>query len=487
MKIAHISDTHFSQINKKSFERAIKTINDSSVDFVVHTGDIVNRGYIEEYEEAIQQFSRLEKPIIYLPGNHDGRNVGLKLFENVIGPLEGVKEGKHYVVIYLNSVIPDMNEGRISNSSFQWLKRMLRKHVDKKIKIVCFHHHLIPIPNTGRERNVLFNSGDILDLLVRYGVDLVLTGHKHYPNVYKVEDLVIVNAGTMCNVKTRLGDTNSFNIIEVDDTIKVQTVRPEGVKEREYKREKERIYKLESNPLFRIVQIAGTFIDDSDIFNKKKFLNAFKKIKMLDPDFIVHCGDIVDEGLRKNYRLAKEYFNLPIFFVPGPRDINYLGYRLFPKYFEFVGTHLTKNIAFKFLNTCQYDSSIGVVGKGELDRIKQFSRIDSPFKAIVLHHNLLPIENTREKGLLEDAGDVLHELTRLKIDLVLTGHSSHPSARKIESTLVVNANALSCKRQRSLFGNSFNVIDVYRNFIYVSEIQSLSGSRHVLGMWQRKE
>ncbi|MEA1994452.1 MAG: metallophosphoesterase [Euryarchaeota archaeon] len=485
MKIAHISDTHFSNIDRESFDNFIKKINSSNVEFVVHTGDIVSRGYLEEYEEAIQSFTRLKKPIIYVPGNHDGRNVGLELFKNLIGPLRGVREDDNYVVIYLNSVIPDMNGGRISNSSFLWLKRTLMRYIDKEIKIVGFHHHLIPVPHTGRERNVLFNAGDVLNLLIRYGVTLVLNGHKHYPNVYKIEDLVISNAGTMCSLKTRLGDTNSFNVIEINDKVKVQTIRPDKVRERTYKRKKERIYNLKSKSLFKIVQITGTFIDDNDVFNEKMFLNALKKIKTLDPDYVIHCGDIVNEGMRKNYDLASEYFNLPIFFIPGPRDINYLGYKLFPKHFEPVETYIADKIAFKFLNTCQYDSHKGVVGRDERDRIKQFSKTAPPFKTIALHHNLLPIENTRERGLLEDAGDVLHELTRLKIDLVLTGHSSHPSARKIEDTLIVNANSLSCKRQRSLFGNSFNVIDVYKDFIYVSEIQSLSGSRHVLGIWKR--
>ena len=486
MKIAHISDTHFPHIIKESFDRTVEMINNSDVDFVIHTGDLVDRGYLREYEEAIKAFSMVKKPIIFVPGNHDGKNVGLKLFENLIGPLSGVKEGKDYVILYLNSVIPDMNEGRISNSSFLWLKEKLRKYIDKRIKIVSFHHHLVPVPNTGRERNVLFNSGDVIDILIKYGVNLVLSGHKHYPNIYQLEDLLIVNAGTMCSVKTRLGDKNSFNIIEIDDKIRVKTLRMDEIRERVYTRKKERIYNVESEKLFRIVQIAGTFIDETDIFNKKMFLNAFKKIEELNPDFIVHCGDIVNEGLSKNYALASKYFNLPIFFVPGPRDINYLGYNLFPKYFGLKERHITKKVAFKFLNSSQYDSDVGVVGRGQLNKIKQFSRNLSEFKIVVLHHNLLPIENTREKGLLEDAGDVLYELTRLKIDLVLTGHSSHPSARKIEDTLIVNANSLSCKKQRSLFGNSFNVIDVYKDFIYVSEIQSLSGSRHVLGIWKRK-
>ncbi len=29
-------------------------------------------------------------------------------------------------------------------------------------KIITFHHHLLPIPQTGRERNILLDAGDLL-------------------------------------------------------------------------------------------------------------------------------------------------------------------------------------------------------------------------------------------------------------------------------------------------------------------------------------
>lgn len=60
MKIAHISDTHFPQIIKESFDRSIEKINNSDIEFVIHTGDLVDRGYLREYEEAIQSFSKLK-------------------------------------------------------------------------------------------------------------------------------------------------------------------------------------------------------------------------------------------------------------------------------------------------------------------------------------------------------------------------------------------------------------------------------------------
>jgi predicted phosphodiesterase len=72
-----------------------------------------------------------------------------------------------------------------------------------------------------------------------------------------------------------------------------------------------------------------------------------------------------------------------------------------------------------------------------------------------------------------------------KVDLVLTGTSSHPYATKVGDTVIVNANSISSAYQRSLRGNSFNLIDIYDGAISVSEINSLWGKRHLLGIWER--
>ncbi|GAH57404.1 unnamed protein product, partial [marine sediment metagenome] len=64
---------------------------------------------------------------------------------------------------------------------------------------MCFHHQLIPIPNTGKERSAIDDSGDMLKMLLETKADLVLNGHRHTSNLYTVssseKDLFIFNAG----------------------------------------------------------------------------------------------------------------------------------------------------------------------------------------------------------------------------------------------------------------------------------------------------
>ena len=74
------------------------------------------------------------------------------------------------------------------------VKWLSNKIPSDKFTIVTFHHHLLPIPQTGRERNILLDSGDTLKLLVGHKVNLVLNGHKHVSNSWKVENMVILNS-----------------------------------------------------------------------------------------------------------------------------------------------------------------------------------------------------------------------------------------------------------------------------------------------------
>jgi 3',5'-cyclic-AMP phosphodiesterase len=56
-----------------------------------------------------------------------------------------------------------------------------------------------------------------LERLTEAGVDLVLSGHKHIPYSWRLENMLIVNAGTASTLRLR-GDTRPcYNVIEVDD------------------------------------------------------------------------------------------------------------------------------------------------------------------------------------------------------------------------------------------------------------------------------
>ncbi|KXB05433.1 hypothetical protein AKJ51_05045 [candidate division MSBL1 archaeon SCGC-AAA382A20] len=503
MKIFHISDTHISDdkhFNKNALEKALRELNSGPYDIVIHSGDVTESGRLEQYRKAEKLFKGIDIPFVVIPGNHDKRSGGFSLYQEYIGEANGVKEGGDSVIIYVDTGVPDANIGRVGMSKFEMIRDNLHKYQKKSIKIVNVHHHILPVPRAGRERNVLSNAGDLLELFLKMDVDLVLSGHRHYPNVHKIEDTVIVNAGTVSGRKTRHGEANSYNVIEIDESeIKVTTQRMKSSREvNSFPRKESKVFYDFGEREFRIVQVSNTFISsltESRLPNTTKFkhthyTNAVDSINNIEADLVVHCGGIVEEGISRNYELADEYLSRiepPIVYTPAGRDINYLGYHLFQEYFGNLDqSYAEDDIFLQGVSSAQYDSPVGIVGDTERKELfKKMNEREETFKGLFLHHNVVPIPHSREKGLLEDSGDILRKVVDENIDLVLTGTSSHPFAAKVGNTLVSNVNALSSVYQRSRYGNSFNLVDVYNNAIVISEINSLWGNRRLLGIWKR--
>jgi Icc protein len=98
------------------------------------------------------------------------------------------------------------------------MEEELRKSKNKNYyKIIALHHHIIPVPKTGRERNVLTDAGDILKSLIDGDADIVLSGHKHVPHVWLLEKTAFVTAGTVSSLKLRGKDISSFNTVDIQD------------------------------------------------------------------------------------------------------------------------------------------------------------------------------------------------------------------------------------------------------------------------------
>ena len=496
MLIAHISDTHITNevaFKSYAYDLIANEINTRPFDLVIHTGDVTNNGLREEYEHASYLLKKIEKPLIVAPGNHDARNVGYELFEKYIGPLIGVYEFKDGVIIWLDSTIPDLSDGRVGGYKFKWLKAKLEEYSHKKIKIVAAHHHLVPLPDTGRERNVLFNAGDVLDLLLSHDVTLYMCGHKHVPNVYRVEDLVVDNAGCASCRKTRKGDVNSYNIVKITkDKVKVVIRRLTGdEEEKEHKPIRPKIFIPRGRRLLRIVHVSESNVSDRVYFRKRTLENAIRAInEKYKPDIVVHCGDVVEKGIERYFEMALEYYEkvkAEKIIVPGHNDISYLGYELFKEYFGEPEIVERGDFVFIPILSAQYETQIGVVGRtGQKMLSRLLDDFEEKFRIIVMHHNLVPVPGVREIGYLEDAGNVLKIITDKKTELTLTGHGGNSNAVKVEKSPIINAGSISWELHRNPFGNSFNVIDIYEDMIVAFEIQATWGSRKLLGMWKIK-
>jgi 3',5'-cyclic AMP phosphodiesterase CpdA len=208
---------------------------------------------------------------VVIPGNHDSKNVGYLHFVDSFGPgdvpgkgdrvlhLTGRLEpgdgeggGAAVTLVAMDSTKPDLAEGEIGRERYSWIRQQFTAPAD--LRIFALHHHLVPVPGTGRERNTVWDSGDVLALLGETGVDMVLSGHKHVPFVWLLNDVLVVNSGTVSSHRLRGYVRPSYNLLEVTRDRIVVTLRYPGTGERHAADLDRRAMRLHPNP-----ELAGMF------------------------------------------------------------------------------------------------------------------------------------------------------------------------------------------------------------------------------------
>jgi 3',5'-cyclic AMP phosphodiesterase CpdA len=186
--------------------------------------------------------SRIEPPMIVIPGNHDYRNVGYIHFQSRFGkgfrryrcPFDPPRAehlgASGFTVVGVDAAVPDLNEGNIGMENYPWIREQFDQPDD--IRIFTIHHHLVSIPGTGRERNIITDAGDLLAELTRLDVDLVVSGHKHVPYFWGVNGILICHSGTATTKRVRGLTPPSWNELHVDaSTVKVYLHYADGRRE----------------------------------------------------------------------------------------------------------------------------------------------------------------------------------------------------------------------------------------------------------------
>jgi len=216
MLLVQISDVHCGPMfSRQTLRTAVKEINEMCPDVVLVTGDLTENGLITEFKTAATELKKLKpKKIIYVSGNHDYRSTGYLLFKEFF-PFSQVTEIENTaIIVVLSSARPDRDDGEVGHRQNLWLENTLEKY-RKKVKIVAIHHHIIPVPDTGADQITIVDAGDVLRSLTKSKARLVLCGHRHRPWRWKMEDMLVVHAGSVSCEKLRGFFCNSYNVITV--------------------------------------------------------------------------------------------------------------------------------------------------------------------------------------------------------------------------------------------------------------------------------
>ncbi|MFO7835322.1 MAG: metallophosphoesterase [Candidatus Thorarchaeota archaeon] len=218
--IFHLSDIHVGEqgVNVGEFQRAVDELKGLAADtespLVLITGDLTSDGLQEEYESFAAVVDSIDVPLLIVPGNHDERNYGTSHFEKLFGKRFKTYEDDTIALYAADSAEPDNDAGHVGRAKYPKIRGFF-DNSEGKVRVFALHHHLVPVPHTGREHNVVEDAGDMLGLLDESGCSLVLNGHRHVPWMWRLNDVVHYTTGTLLSRRIRGATTQVYSVVEV--------------------------------------------------------------------------------------------------------------------------------------------------------------------------------------------------------------------------------------------------------------------------------
>lgn len=199
-KIIVLGDSQRFYANTQDLIEKINDLPDDAVDFVVHTGDLVDFGIQKEYYGIHEILETIKFPYVAVIGNHDMIGNGTVIFEKMYGELDFSfnVNGNKFVYINTNSREYQFDD---HHPSVDWLDAQLRDTLNYNQAIIVSHvapHHSD------------FNKDledEFVETLERYNKTLLyINGHHHdyhYEDVYK-NGLMFLNTFSTSHEKTVL-------------------------------------------------------------------------------------------------------------------------------------------------------------------------------------------------------------------------------------------------------------------------------------------
>ena len=222
-KFAFVSDTHVgSGTGAADLRRTVADINkDTSIRFVVHTGDVTEFGADLEIKLAKQILDSLDKPYYIIPGNHDANwsESGSNTFKKVFGAETfSFKYGGYLFVGTGSGPNMRMGPGQIPRENILWLDSVLNAPDNKNLPVVFLNHY--------PQNADLNNWYEVTDMLRKKDTRIILHGHGHADRRFEYDGIPAVMGRSNLRADR---DTGAYNIVTVrNDSMFFQDKTPGG-------------------------------------------------------------------------------------------------------------------------------------------------------------------------------------------------------------------------------------------------------------------
>ena len=198
IRAVHLSDIHIGHFRGKGFlQEIVNKTNYQNPDVVFLTGDLFD-GKIRLSQENISPLKKLQAPVYFVNGNHDGytgveiikeylRNINVRVLENEIDHFGELQ------IIGLNHMrsVPDKADMHAAPGGPSIKETLAAMEINPAQPTVLLHH-----------------SPDGIEYADQHGVDLYLAGHTHagqlFPIIYLNELIFKYNRGLHQFKETRI-------------------------------------------------------------------------------------------------------------------------------------------------------------------------------------------------------------------------------------------------------------------------------------------
>lgn len=237
LKFAHVSDVHFSDKSvdtsykllshsKELLRDVVVQINQSpNIDFVIETGDLVDKPRKDFLEIAVNEMNRLKSPWYFAFGNHDAaigtsfkkekyfeylknHNKSMKNFDKFYYSLVP-KKGYRVIILDASVDYKVTATGEITKEQLEWLDIELKNAQEKNELPLIFLHHPLQEPFPSYNHRIV-NTQEFKEILSHYTMPMaIFSGHYHATKIYKENNILHVSTPSLVTYP------NAFRIVSI--------------------------------------------------------------------------------------------------------------------------------------------------------------------------------------------------------------------------------------------------------------------------------
>lgn len=248
----HPNRFHLVEVSIPALEVVLSHLETLNLDFLLIPGDLTQDGEFQNHQWLQQRLSSLPFPVYVIPGNHDVPSLtatdksiafnDFPLYYQNLG-YSNSQEMYYTCEIYPNIQLIALNSnqfdpqgkqlGCLDEKQLIWLENTLSQ-VKNKLVLIMIHHNIIdhlPGQSThclGR-RYMLDNAPILLNILDKFGVKLIFTGHLHIQDISQYQGIYEITTGSLVSYP------HPYRILELttnslgENELKIESHRVEKV------------------------------------------------------------------------------------------------------------------------------------------------------------------------------------------------------------------------------------------------------------------